>query len=867
MSQRNKDATATCLITMNGGVAVRMTMAAAMLMAVVSLTARAGDPPVTPHLGRMQTDIPPLALAEALRAFAQSRHIQIVYVSQELGNRRTEGVHGDLSAEDALSALLEGTNLEFKFLDNQTVAIEPRSGRGDDGAGTADTAGKPAGPDQGRSPPRAAPGADEANFLQEVLVTASRRTESQLDVPMSLVVISRQTLEEQGVQTFDDFANQIPNLTFNYGETGGDINDRAIAIRGIQGADTTSVYMDDLPMPISLDPRILDLQRIEVLRGPQGTLYGARSMGGTVREITTPPDLTEATGSVHSAGLSIDGGGDGYQLDGTFNLPLVLDRVALRLTPFSGEDPGYINREFPDPVVPDRLTVVKNTAAMKYQGVIASLLWKAADNLAIRPTIMYQSSRANGFPLADYSAGNLTNFRHFDLPESAMDKWLYAGGTVNYSTPYGVITSATSLLDRHSLDVEDVSEYTASSAAFNTPLLPSTEPTTRLTHSATEEIRFASAWGGPVQFVGGLYYNLTDYTDEYQQIIPQFQAIFGSVNAYSQWQPQRDTQRAVYGELTYSLGPQWSATFGGRYTRDDALAWGDESGVATGSLTGGISLASRGTDGVFTPKYLLKYQPNGNLDVYADIAKGYRPGSGETPPPPIFCATEYRADGLTPADLSYYKPDSLWSYEVGEKLRSTDQRFSLDGSLFWIDWKNIRETIDLACGFFAYINSAAARSRGGELEASAAPFKGLMLNGGVGYTDAKIVSEGAIDVPPVGSPIEQVAPLTGNFSARYEHPWVENTDLLWRLDYIYTSHSYSTTNSPLMPRLRPAYRLVGIRSGIRRDSLECAFFIKNLFDVHPNLGDQLSNGAEDPGRPRWETGPPRTYGVDIRARF
>jgi iron complex outermembrane recepter protein len=845
---------------------VRVTMAAAMLTAIVSLSARAGDPAAGPLLGRMQTDIPALALAEALRMFAQARHIQIVYLSEELGNRRTNGASGDLSADEALSLLLEGTNLDFKFLDKKTVEIEPRSGRSlDDRTAAAQAAARPTGPQA--APRLSAQGAADTESLQEVLVTASRRTESELDVPMSLAVISGQTLEEQGVKTFNDFANQIPNLTFNYGETGGDINDRAIAIRGIQGADTTGIYMDDLPMPITLDPRILDLQRIEVLRGPQGTLYGARSMGGTVREITTPPDLTESTASVHAAGLSVDGGGDGYQLDGTFNVPLALDRAALRITPFSGEDPGYINRVFPDPAEPSRLDEVKNTAAMRYQGVIASLLWKAADNLAVRPTVMYQSSQANGFPLGDYTADNLTNFRHFDLPESGIDKWLYAGGTVNYSTPYGVFTSATSLLNRHSLDVEDVSEYTASAAAFNTPLFPTTEPSTRLAHSATEEIRFASAWHGPVQFIGGLYYNITDNTYEYQQIIPQFQGIFGSNNAFSIWQPQRQTQRAVYGEVTYSLGSQWSATFGGRYTKDEALAWGDESGIATGSITGATSLASRGSDSVFTPKYLLKYQPNTNLDVYADIAKGYRPGSGETPPPPIFCAAEYRADGLTPADLRYYKPDSLWSYEVGEKLRTTDQRFSLNGSLFWINWKNIREFIDLACGFGAYINSAAARSRGGELEMSAAPLEGLMLNGGIGYTDSKIVSEGALDVPPVGSPIEQVAPLTGNFSARYERPWIENTSLLWRADYIYTSHSYSTTNSPLMPRLRPAYRLVGVRSGFRKDSLECAFFIKNLFDVHPNLGDQLSNGAEDPGRPRWETGPPRTYGVDIRMRF
>jgi len=118
-------------------------------------------------------------------------------------------------------------------------------------------------------------------------------------------------------------------------------------------------------------------------------------MGGTVREITTPPDLTELTASVHSAGLSVDGGGDGYQLDGTFNVPLAPDLVALRITPFAGEDPGYINRVFPDPAEPNRLEEVKYTAAMRYQGVIASLLWKAADSLAVRPTIMYQSSEAN----------------------------------------------------------------------------------------------------------------------------------------------------------------------------------------------------------------------------------------------------------------------------------------------------------------------------------------------------------------------------------------------------------------------------------------------------------------------------------------
>jgi iron complex outermembrane recepter protein len=846
---------------------VRSIVAATIVLSMLcfSCSGIAQESESQPLLGRMRTNIPSMGLAEALLALAQARHIQIVYVSEEIKDLRTQGAAGDLTARDALLELLSGTDLDFKFLDDKTAAIARKAVHmGSNGIpATAETPMRSVAPEYGAAENDVS---DDPNSysLQEVVVTAARRTQTELGVPMSIAVISARTLQNQEVQVFNDFANEIPNLTFNYGQSGGDITDRAVAIRGIQGADTTGFYLDDLPMPISLDPRVLDLERIEVLRGPQGTLYGARSMGGTLREITTPPNVSQLTGEVHTQGSLVDGGGAGYQWDATFNIPLLTERAAVRVTPFVGQDPGFINREFPNPPGSVRLDEVKNTASNKYKGLISSLLWNATDELAIRPTILYQASVSNGFPLGDYTANNLTNFRHFDLPEGATDKWLYAGGTIIYSTRLGVMTSATSVLNRRSLDVEDVSEFTA--AAFATPLLPSTEPSTRLTHSATEELRFASGWTGGVQFVGGLYFNATDNTYEYRQIIPGFVAFFGTSNAYSIWNPQRQTQKAAYGELTYALTSAWSATVGGRYTRDLTLAGGYESGVAAGSPAV-ISLVSMGADNVFTPKYQLKYQPDANLNLYASIAKGYRPGSGEVPPPPAFCAAQYTADGITPAELTYYKPDSVWSYELGGKMRNTDQRLSLSGALFWINWKDIREFIDLSCGFGAFINSAAARSRGGEIEVSAVPVRGLNLTAGIGYTDAKIVSEGSKGALPVGSSIQQVAPLTGNFSAQYEHPIGGLATLTVRGDYSYTGHSFSTTNSPLMPRLRPDYALVNLRAAIQRESIEYALFVKNAGDVHPNLGDQLSNGAEDPGRPRWETGTPRTYGMDIRLRF
>jgi iron complex outermembrane recepter protein len=707
-----------------------------------------------------------------------------------------------------------------------------------------------------------------SDTLQEVVVTATRRTEMQIDVPMSIAVISAKTIQAQEIQTFNDFATKVPNLSFNYGENPG-ANDRGVAIRGIQGADTTGFYLDDLPMPISLNPRVLDMNRIEVLRGPQGTLYGARSMGGTIRMITEVPDTTKFSGNVDVQGTSIDGGGNGYQVSGTFNIPLITDRLALRVTPFTGEDAGYINRVFPSASAPNTEEEVKNTAANKYEGVLASMLWKATDALTIRPTFMYQSAASNGVPLADYTASNLTNIRTFDIPETLRDKWNYAGLTIGYTTPIGDITSATSILNRHSYVVEDVSEFTA--AAFSTPLLPSPITADTTIRVSAEEVRFASTWRGPLQFVGGLFFQKSDSVSSVEQILPEFLSIFGTGVVFDNWLPQRQEERAIFGELTYAFSDHWYTTIGARYSGDRTTTGGSVWGLAEGVVSAGaaISNATAESDSIMTPKFLVKYKANDNFNIYADAAKGFRPGAGQIPPPQSFCASTYAAYNLTPVELSSYNPDSLWSYEVGAKAITPDHRYSLNGAIFYIEWMDIREVLGFpACGFAANINSARATSHGVEIEFSAALAEGLLLAGGLGYNDAKIESPGAlITVPPAGSPVQQNAPVTANFRAQYERPLGPGMLLILRGDYSYTSRSYSTTNSPVNPRLRPSYALTNVRASLQRSSFEYSLFIQNLADAHPNLGDQLSQAAEDPGRPRWETGVPRTYGVDIRFIF
>jgi iron complex outermembrane recepter protein len=707
-----------------------------------------------------------------------------------------------------------------------------------------------------------------ASVVEEIVVTGTRREETQFEVPMSISVISAKTLQEQQVKTFNDFATQVANLSFNYGESTA-ANDRGVAIRGIQGGDTTGYYLDDLPMPISLNPRVLDIQRIEVLRGPQGSLYGARSMGGTIRMITATPSLSEYSGNISAQGLTIDGAGDGYEASGTFNIPLITDRLAVRVTPFVGKDAGYIDRVISPPTNPADRTLTKDTASNEYEGILASALWQPNDDLTIRPSVMYQNSDADGRPLADYTASNRTNIRQYDVHEKMTDEWLYAGLNISYAAGIGDITSTTSYLDRESFTREDVSEFT--SFAFGTDPVLSDITTDYTTEILTEELRFTSKWDGPLQLIGGLWYQRTETVSHVAQIVPEYTALFGSPDLFRNYLPTVAKSKAAFGELTYTFNDQWSATIGARYSEDDAETGGFVYGVVQGPLTpeDATSNATKQSDSVVTPKILVKYKPTDEVVIFAQAAKGYRPGDGQVPPPADFCASTYAEYGLSPESLSSYGPDSLWSYELGTKWQSPDRRYSLSGSVFYIDWTDIRVTLGFPdCGFSATINSAKAVSRGAELEFSARPLDALTLTAAVGYDDAEIKDPGErVTIPPAGSPIQHVAPWTGSFGAAYRHQFNAGVEGALRTDYTFTDASYSTTNSPTDPRRRPSYSLVNLRASLTTGALEYALFVKNLTNAHPNLGDQLSQAAELPDRPRWAVGAPRTYGVSVRWEF
>jgi iron complex outermembrane receptor protein len=704
---------------------------------------------------------------------------------------------------------------------------------------------------------------NSANQLEEITVTATKRSESLQEVPLSITAITNESIERAGILDFFDYALKVPNLTFASGQ--GIVAGQTVAIRGVQGTNATGFYIDDMPVPTTLDPRVIDLERIEVLRGPQGTLYGALSMGGAIKMITQSPELTSFSGKIHTIGSRIDGRGGGYQVDGSLNVPLVTGQAALRLNAFGGNDGTFLDRSFPDPNDPTKLSSVK-VARKDFAGGMASLLWKVSDNFSVRPTILMQTTSMNGWPLSDVTAATLAQTRPLDVAEPIQDKWVYGGVTLSYATPVGDITSATSWFSRQSFESEDASEQIALS--LGTPLLPAPFLTWEPEHSFVEELRFSSRFSGPLQFVTGIFVEHSESSvDQYSNVAGLDTAAGGALGTdlvFNAATIHTVKQSAAFGELTYQLAPRWSATVGVRYSHIETAFDQIQSGIAAAGYSGGQGSE---TEHKITPKVALQYEPYSNTTYYALASSGFRPGNAQIPPPPDFCASDYTAAGLTAAQIARYKSDSLWNYELGAKSRLLDRRFSINSSIYWIDWTDLQQTERFSCGYGFTTNAGKARSRGAELEMELSPLSGLTLTAGVGYTDAKITQSSALAQTRAGKPVQQIAPWTVSASIDYSFPLTGSWRGILRADNSYVDRSYSANNNALSPRPRPAYDIADFRFGAGTERLEVIGFIDNLANSRANLGDNQSQAAELPGRPRILVNQPRTYGASLTVHF
>jgi outer membrane receptor protein involved in Fe transport len=731
--------------------------------------------------------------------------------------------------------------------------------------------------------------------LEPIVVTAERRAENIQTVPLSVTAITGDTLVKFDATQFDDYAHMVPNLSFGTGNTFGITQGREITIRGVAGFNTTSYYINDTPLPISIDPRAIDMARIEVLRGPQGTLFGSSAMGGTVRLITNQPDLTKAFGSSDTQLYDIHAGGLGYLVSASYNLPLVDNQMALLLSGYSTYSPGVFTGQYglPTYAAPPSYTggpwpTLTVPASQPRQSVThlgndveagetISLTYRPAglDALSITPMIMHQDQSNNGFPLADYYTQNLTQVRPLDIRESDTDIWTFGNLTAKYAAPFGSFIESATYFYRYARDTEDGSEL-ISIGGYGGPPVPtcvagvycaSPSPNWVKTNQFTDELRFESTFPGPVQLIAGAYYNKTRQSIISQEVLPYDG--FGDP-AYTENIPRMNEESAGFASLTYNVTHAIEVSAG---VRQSHLEYSNIY-IATGWINGGLGCEGTGcssyspassSENATTPRFTAKYKFDDSNMIYANAAKGYRLG-GANAVLPSFCGPPY-ANTETP-----YTSDSLWSYEIGSKNAWVDNRINTRLAVYYIDWSNIQQSILLGCSFHVTENIGSAVSKGSELEIDGTPFTNFYMNLGLGYEDASLTSAPPGSPLPVGSPLNGVPRWTGSLLTDYSQPMSFGRGFV-RAQYSFTGSSTSDNNpvsvaNPMVAqRERGSYSLVNLFVGGKHESVEASVFVKNVFDVRGNLGDEQSEISELPGRPRWQITQPRTIGIDVKTQF
>jgi len=771
----------------------------------------------------------------------------------------------------------------------------------------------------------------QAGGLEEVIVTAQKRSESEQTVPMSITTFSAANLQQKAITEFFDYATKVPNLAF--APTGDGVGTaRTISIRGISGDNVTGFYIDDVPLPDSLDPRVLDIDHIEVLRGPQGTLYGARSMGGTVRLITQVPDLSHFSATVHGGVSDTDRTArPNYTGDAVVNIPLVQDQIALRLTGFYDYEAGYFKRSWCTdpatagvtcfPLSTSGHTTADNVAAADTYGGSASLTIKAGDAVTIIPRVMVQRAGYNGFPLGDFNSMpqngigfpapsgpytlptplNTTNFtqgRFFDVPEGGTDWWDLYSLTLHWKTGPGELVSSTAYFDRKVDEFEDESEFIwaaiTSGACLNpapycNPPSPGPIQEIKDYQRFVEEIRFASTLSGPLQFVVGGFYSDFHGRVPFASLYPgatvpnlDDQLTGGFPNnsdgipnlVFAQDFHTDIKEPAAFGELSYDITPALKATAGLRWYQVKITSEGYEAGLATGSFDRTVSPSVTNTESGTNPKFELDYHFTPDQMVYGLASKGFRPGGVVPIVPPGTAGTPNDCV----AALAQVNPNITLADTRSFKSDSL-WNYEIGTKNAWLDHRVILN----ASAFDIHWNNiqqAVLLGCGFQFiaNAGAAESKGGELDLRARATDHLDVSLGVgyqharitekgESPQPVGSPVFNTPDWTGNAAATYTLPITSNWNSVSVIDFSYMGSSYSANNNPTEPRKRPAYRLLNARFAFSNGKTEVALVGKNLTNEVTNLGDNRSIAAEVPGRPRLFINQPRTIGIEASVHF
>jgi len=798
-------------------------------------------------------NIPAGSLKAALAAYGHQSGRPLIYRTDQVRGGRSNGFRGVATDPIALDAILKDTGL---------IAREDRSG-----AVAILRSKSPAAEKRIASAVRTDKGFEIealALLVGDIVVTAQKREQRLQDVPVPVTAVNAQDLAERNQAQLQDFAATIPGLSVT---PVGNAGTTSISIRGINSGAytpaTVAVTVDDVPSygglasvfsPVRPDLDPSDLARIEVLRGPQGTLYGASAMGGLINYVTVDPSVRGVSGRVEAGVSGISHGGDaGYNVRGSVNVP-VSETFAVRASGFTRRDPGYIdNPEFGK----------KDINSATVSGGRISALWRPADNFSIKLAALYQHTKGDGQSQVDvqtpgYAVTNgLVGFQQRSVP-----------GTGPYDQKYQLY-SAVAKADFGKLNLVSITAYSHTdwnssrdlSYAYGPIALPVYGTSAvGLFNSGkvskfSEELRASLPIGKTFDWLVGAFYTHENFPtrQDMTALDPSGKAL-GPVGFTVT--PQTYIEYAAFTDLTVHITDRFNIQLGGRESRIQLQQHGPA--LLGGLLFGGLSSSQNPntTTDVFTYLVTPQYTVSRDLMVYARLASGFRSGQGFN-----------SASLVNPALPKNQQPDKTQNYEIGIKGSLFDRKLTFDASLYYVDWKDIQLTLVDTNALSYGTNGARAKSQGVEVSLDARPWQGFTASGWLSYSNAVLTRSLGTDSTaygPSGARLPYSARYSGHAALRQEFPISAGLSGFVQGSVTYVGRRYGNFLGDASPRqIYPSYVTFDANAGVKTGPWAVNVFVNNLTDKAAIIGGGLGTSPKY-GRYFLQ---PRTFGLSLSRDF
>jgi len=764
--------------------------------------------------------------------------------------------------------------------------------------------------------------AQDSNAIEEIIVTATKRDATIQDIPFSINAQTQADIQKSGAVTLEDLSRNVAGLSIqNLGPGQSQVSIRGVSagqvVRDQPGVkEQVGVYLDESVISLSLftpDVDLFDLNRVETLRGPQGTLFGSGSVGGTIRYITNQPKIGVSEGVIEANANLVDGDDAGGYMKGAVNIP-VSDKVALRAVGYHTEYAGFIDARG------EGGTRKKNVNDGSRSGGRLSLLFKPTEDISITPRVVYQKIKAGGFNRQEvfnlFANPNTTTRpaitlgereQYLLLDESFSDKTLLGDVTASFDLGSVDLTSVTSYIDRDIALERDASSLTGSVSVSPLGLpaaavvLPSKLVDTTDLKQWSQELRLSSAGDGAFQWVFGGFYSKVDRVYNQRLPTPGYDAFadatlgagasasaangFPANSPYNAYLPYNIKQKALFGEASYKLD-RLTATVGGRY-----YDFKESRRFKSGGLfaNGDNQVDKTASDG-FTPRVLLSYEATDQVTFNAQASKGFRLGGVNDPLNIPLCTPQ---DAAIFGGFQSYDDETLWNYEGGVKSRFGG--VTINAAAFYTDIKNLQTTLDAgSCSSRVVFNVPKAHTQGVEVEITARPATGFEFGLSGSLLQAEFdstVKDGTgavIGGIREGNRLPSVPKFQVSLNARYTHRLTATMEGYLNASFQHVGNRYTQAsdqennprsfvsglafggasgNTPTIVDLQlPSYELFNLSAGLEMDNgVDVIAYVNNVFDENPLLSFDRERGGR--ARLGYTVGQPRTVGVTVRKTF